>query len=137
MNFDRHGNLWVKDDDNQTMDEFAPPFSSKSKPVLTFPKGSGTPYGSMIFDAHDAMFVPNGNGVDVYEPPFTRKTVKAFTIAAPRATILAIDDAGDLYVTSGSGVAYVFVPPFSASSVPKVTMPIPGKPTYPFISVRQ
>jgi hypothetical protein len=137
MAFDRQGNLWVKDDDNQTMDKFVPPFSSKSVPALTFLKGPGAPYGSMIFDRHNTMFVSNGNAVDVYEPPFTRKTIKAFSIAASLANILAVDSAGDLYVTSGNGVVYVFVPPLDASSVPAVTMPIPGSPTLSFMTIRQ
>jgi hypothetical protein len=138
MNFDRQGNLWVKDDDNATMDKFEPPFSSNSKPALTFPKPSGAPYGSAVFDAHDAMFVTNGGGVDVYHPPFTSKTTKAFTIAVPNAAnIMAIDAAGDLYVTSSTGVVSVFAPPFSASSQPEVSLAIPGAPSFSGIVVQQ
>ncbi|MBV8354887.1 MAG: hypothetical protein JO101_06180 [Candidatus Eremiobacteraeota bacterium] len=139
MAFDTQGNLWVKDDDNQTMDEYVPPFSAKSVPALTFPKASGAQYGSMFFDRKDEMFVANndasGNGVDVYLPPFTKNTTKAFTINSTLANIVTTDSSGNLYVTSGTGVLYVFTPPFSASSTPAVTMPIPGSPDLSFISI--
>jgi hypothetical protein len=138
MAFDRHGDLWVKDDDNQTMDEYEPPFNANSTPALTFPKGSGAPFGSMIFDAQNIMYATDGHGVDVYNPPFTKNTKRAFTIPVPSTTIsLGIDASGDLYATTGDENVCVFVPPFSASSTPRVTMRVPGNPTFPFITIKQ
>jgi hypothetical protein len=138
MAFDSNGNLWVKDDDNKTMDEYVPPFSSASTPALTFPEGTTAPFGSIVFDKHNTMFVSDENaGVAVYQPPFTKNTKKAFEIGAPVANILAVDSAGDLYVTSGTQVLFVYAPPFSASSKPIVTLPLPGSETLTFIGIHQ
>jgi hypothetical protein len=134
--FDRHGNLWVKDDDNSTMDEYVPPFSSKSVPKLSFPK-TGLPYGAMTFDDKNEMFLTDGTGVDVYQPPFNKKTPKAFSITVPNAAyFLATDRSGELYVVSTSGVVSVFAPPFSASSMPIATLSIPGTPGYASIGIQ-
>ena len=137
MAFDTRGNLWIKDDDNQTMDKYVPPFSSKSVPKLTFPKGYGTAFGSMVFDENDVMYATNGSNIDVYDPPFTKKTAKAFSISVPASTeTLAVDTSGSLYVTCTNGDVYVYVPPLTASSTPQVTMPIPGSPALGNISIR-
>lgn len=137
MNFDTKGDLWIKDDDNQTMDEFVPPFSGKSVAKLRFRKGAGTPYGSMIFDSNDVMYVTDGGAIDVYDPPYTRHTKKAFTIGVVAVTnTLALDSTGNLYVSCEDGNIYVYAPPLSASSTPQVIMPVPGTPSLPTISIK-
>ncbi|MBV8637781.1 MAG: hypothetical protein JO322_06820 [Candidatus Eremiobacteraeota bacterium] len=136
MAFDAGGNLWVKDDDKKTMDEYVPPFTSTSIPKLTFPKGSGAPYGSMTFDSHDVMYVTN-SGIDVYKPPFTKNSRKAFTISVPGPNSLAVDASGNLYAACTNGRVYVFSPPFSAGSRPRVTMAIPTGSSLPFMGVTQ
>lgn len=135
--FDTHGNFWVKDDDNGKMERYRPPFSSNSHPDLAFVKQSGTPYGSVAFDGNDVMYVTDGNGIDVYKPPFSRKTTKAFTISVPaQPNTLSVDSSGDLYMASRDGNVYVFAPPFTPSSTPQVTMPIPGAPNTGNITIK-
>ena len=137
MAFDLNGNLWIKDDDHRTMDKYAPPFSAKSVPKLTFSKGYGTPYGYMIFDRSDVMYVTDGSGIDVYDPPFGKNAKKAFVIKAPSVPdSLAIDAAGNLYAMCGNGNVYVYMAPLNASSSPHVTMPVPGKPNLGNLAIR-
>ena len=136
--FDATGNLWAVASGfggyATSITQFKPPFSSTSTPSLSFGDRFAT---AIAFDSTGNLYAANLNGVDVYTPPLTSSTAKAFTIAAPGASpaYLAFDSAGTLYVTVSNGTVLVFTPPFSSNSTPAVTMPIPGAPTNAGIAI--
>jgi hypothetical protein len=79
----------------------------------------------LAFDAAGNMYAPTQNGLEVYQPHPWRK---AFTIkASVSGGGLAFGPNGNLYVTTDNGRLLVFSPPFSASSMPRVTLHIPGR----------
>ncbi len=134
---DGSGNLWAGT--NATMFEYTAPFSNASVPSLQFPIGFDP--SDLAFDTAGNMYAaasaPSaaaGPGIVVYTPPFTASTTKAFTInTGETANYLAFDAAGNLYVTVGNVLGYganpkllVFSPPFTGTSVPVVTLTLPG-----------
>jgi streptogramin lyase len=126
--FDGNGSLFVGACGSSQILRFDPPFSSTSLPALTFalPGAAQCPHG-IAFDANGDLFVAarNVNAVYSFVPPFTTSSqpsyaiVGAFTmLAAPES--IAFDNVGRMFVTNGSpssGVL-VFLPPYSANSLP-------------------
>jgi hypothetical protein len=126
--FDRSGSLFVGACGSNQILRFDPPFSGTSVPALTFalPGAAQCPHG-IAFDANGDLFVAarNVNAVYSFAPPFSSSSqpsysiVGAFTLlAAPES--VAFDNVGRLFVANGSpssGVL-VFLPPFSANSLP-------------------
>jgi hypothetical protein len=127
--FDSSGSLFVGACGSNQILRFDPPFSSTSVPALAFalPGAAQCPHG-IAFDANGDLFVAarNVNAVYSFAPPFTSTSqptysiVGAFTMLAAPETI-AFDNVGRLFVANGSGSSsgvLVFLPPFSANSVP-------------------
>jgi sugar lactone lactonase YvrE len=110
-----------------TMTEYRSPLGKKrGTPIKHFDLDAHN-YGpaGLAFDAAGNMYVPTQNGLEVYQPhPWKR----AFTIkASVNGGCLAFDPKGNLYVTTDRGRLVVFSPPFSAASMPKVTLHLPGR----------
>jgi hypothetical protein len=129
ITFDTSGSLFVGACGSNQILRFDPPFSSTSVPALTFalPGAAQCPHG-IAFDANGDLFVAarNVNAVYSFAPPFTSTSqpsysiVGAFTMLAAPETV-AFDNVGRLFVANGTGAAsgvLVFLPPFSANSVP-------------------
>jgi hypothetical protein len=127
--FDAGGSLFVGACGSNQILRFDPPFSATSVPALTItlPGASQCPHG-IAFDANGNLFVAarNVNAVYSFAPPFTSASqpsysiVGAFTmLAAPES--VAFDNVGRLFVANGSGSSsgvLIFLPPFSANSIP-------------------
>ena len=127
--FDAGGSLFVGACGSNQILRFDPPFSVTSVPALTItlPGASQCPHG-IAFDANGNLFVAarNVNAVYSFAPPFTSASqpsysiVGAFTmLAAPES--VAFDNVGRLFVANGSGSSsgvLIFLPPFSANSIP-------------------
>jgi streptogramin lyase len=127
--FDSNGSLFVGACGSNQILRFDPPFSHTSVPALTFslPGSAQCPHG-IAFDAIGDLFVAarNVNAVYAFVPPFTSSSqpsysiVGAFTmLVAPES--VAFDNVGRLFVANGTGSTsgvLVFLPPFSANSVP-------------------
>jgi hypothetical protein len=123
-----NGSLYVGACGSNQILRFDPPFSSTSVPALTFalPGAAQCPHG-IAFDAIGDLFVAarNVNAVYMFAPPFTSSTQPSFSIvgaftmlAAPES--VAFDNVGRLFVANGSPTSgvLVFLPPFSANSLP-------------------
>ncbi len=120
--FDASGHLYSENSANIT--EYSPPFSGASAPVATF-GGNISSYG-LVFGATGTLYASNGHLVDVFVPPFANGSTKSYSITLPSGDstyYLAFDSSGNLYVSGFSGKVYVYTPPFSAASVPSVTLP--------------
>jgi streptogramin lyase len=129
LSFDAGGSLFVAACGSNQIVRFDPPFSPTSVPSLAIavPGASQCPHG-IAFDARGDLLVAarNVNALYSFTPPFSSTSqpsysiVGAFTmLAAPES--LAIDNSGRLFVSNGSGSSsgiLVFLPPFSANSIP-------------------
>jgi sugar lactone lactonase YvrE len=135
LTFDSSGNLWINaiNGANPIIAKYTPPFSSGSTPSLSF-VSSGNIHG-IAFDTAGNLYATGTSGVDVYAPPFSAATTKSFTMAASGPNYLKFDRSGNLYVTDSLGHLLVFTPPFSGSSVPAVTVPLPGSPGLPGVAI--
>ena len=129
--FNANGNLWTEMayysySTPNRMTEYRTPLGKKQgTPIQHFDldvRNDG-PAG-LAFDAAGNMYAPTQNGLEVYHP---RPWRKAFTIkASVSGGCLAFGPNGNLYVTTDNGRLLVFSPPFSATSMPRVTLHLPG-----------
>jgi hypothetical protein len=123
-----NGSLYVAACGSNQILRYDPPFSATSTPALTvaLPGAAQCPHG-IAFDANGNLFVAarNVNAVYMFAPPFTSSSqpsfsiVGAFTMLAAPETV-AFDNVGRLFVANGSPTSgvLVFLPPFSANSLP-------------------
>ncbi len=120
--FDNAGNLWAAIDTR--LDEFSPPFTGSSTPVLSVPTCAFT----LGFDSEGNMYVGGCGNIVVFRPPFSPSMTEAYTInSAADAASIVFDSAGNLYDRSlvpfsQTNGLQVFSPPFSSTSQPVATI---------------
>jgi len=119
--FDASRNLYVADG-NAALEVFAPPYASapvKNTTGLQFPS-------AVVTDAANAYVADfSAKGVVVFSLPVTAVAAPAFTITSglgngPQG--LTFDGSGNLYVSTNAGEIVIFVPPFSVTSTPALTV---------------
>jgi sugar lactone lactonase YvrE len=141
--FNKSGNLWVADFDNNRALEFVPPFSNGMSATLvlgqpnftsatahTTQTGFGAPDG-IAFDASGNLFIAEDDNDRVVEfiPPFSNGMAATLVLGQPNFTTagfvptqtglasaqqIAFDSTGNLFVTDPFASRVVqFVPPFS------------------------
>lgn len=132
--FDASGNLYITDGDRGELFVFAPPSYSGTPIVVNLPGSSGFSGFSAIGDAiiGTQIFIADSvhNVIAVFNLPITASSTAAFTFAATtgaggnQPAGVASDSSGNLYVANNVSNAkvFVFAPPFTASSVPAVTV---------------
>lgn len=123
--FDGSGNLYITDV-NGSVNAFAPPYTGA--PVTTSNGLAGqAPYGVAVIGSQLFIASCNVDAIRVYGLPLTTGEAPSFSI--PSGGIcpigLAADAVGNLYAVNHNPPPnlVIFNPPFSASSVPAVTIP--------------
>ena len=111
---DSSGNLFVANQGNNTVTEYAPPYTSP--PVATIGTGVSNPY-ALALDGAGNLFVANNYSgtVTVYAPPYTSvPTTITSGVSGPQALLL--DGAGNLFVANEPvNTVTEYAPPYTGS----------------------
>jgi hypothetical protein len=122
--FDAAGHLAVGEEATNTLLIFNPPITGASIPAATITlDGAGE---GVVFDATGRVFAVNPNtDVQVFTPPFSNGQAESFHFGAINGFSIGpkFDSLGNLWVAnSGSNNVVEYAPPFSAATVPAVTI---------------
>lgn len=130
--FDSSTNLYITDGSSGGLNVFAPPYTGTPVHVKLPGTISPSAYGDAIIGTQ-IFVVDSSNGViDAYNLPITGSSTAAFTFSTGAASNAnaphgaAADPSGNLYVSNSLGSpnakVFVFAPPFTAASLPSVTL---------------
>jgi hypothetical protein len=122
--FDAAGHMAVGEEVTNTLLIFNPPITATSTPAATITlDGNGE---GVVFDSAGRVFSVNPHtDVQVFAPPFTNGQAESFHFGAINGFSIGpkFDFAGNLWVAnSGSDTVVEYSPPFSAATLPAVTL---------------
>jgi streptogramin lyase len=122
--FDAAGHLAVGEEVTNTLLIFNPPITGASVPAATITlDGHGE---GVVFDGAGRVFSVNPQtDIQVFTPPFSNGQAESFHFGAINGFSIApkFDASGNLWVAnSGANTVVEYAPPFSASTVPAVTL---------------
>ncbi|HEY1977652.1 MAG TPA: hypothetical protein VGG89_13955 [Candidatus Baltobacteraceae bacterium] len=137
--WDADGNLWVTDDESNSIFEFRPPFSSTTEAIATL-KVATQPVDVFVDRATKLMFVTDVGGnhacektachVFVLKPPYLGRPVVTWTFPHAQPYVATVDSTNRLFVemdrSETAADIDVYEPPFADDEKPALVLHLRG-----------